>query len=81
MSTPVISHTRSTSQRVVVGDSIFGEDYLELSRHSDGEFVLLTCKGLSVLAVSLNKKQLRELSAVCRRMAAFKSDEEVSHGK
>jgi hypothetical protein len=70
----------SLTQRVVVGGSIFGDDYLDLSKHADGEFVLLMCKGLSVLAVSLNKKQLRELSVACRRMAAHKSDEEVSRG-
>jgi hypothetical protein len=66
------------TSRVVVGGSVFGEDYIDLSRHLDGEFVLLTCKGLSVLAVSLNKKQLRELATICRRMAAYKSDEPVS---
>jgi hypothetical protein len=64
------------TQRVVVGNSVFGDDYLDLSKHLDGEFVLLMCKGLSVLAVSLTKKQLRELAAACRRMAAHKSDEE-----
>lgn len=74
------SHTRNSSpkERLVVGGSIYGEDTLELSRHSDGEFVLLMCKGLSVLAVSLTKKQLRELAAICRRAAAHKSDDEVT---
>jgi hypothetical protein len=74
-------HTESASreEKIVVGGSIIGEDFLKLLAYPNG-FGLLMCKGLSVNSVTLTKKQLLDLAKRMRRFA-HQSDEEQSNAR